>query len=235
MKILGISSFYHDSSASLLVDGKIVSAVQEERFTRIKHDYRFPSNSIKYILKENKICLNDIDHIVFYEKPFLKFERLIETYLAFVPKGFKSFKMSMPIWSKEKLFHRSIIKKKLLELDGNYNKDYQIFFSEHHLSHAASAFYPSPFNQSCIITLDGVGEWETTTMAFGEKNNIDMLKNINFPHSIGLLYSAFTYFIGFKVNSGEYKLMGLAPYGKPIYMDKIRENLIDLKEDGSFD
>ena len=155
MKILGISSFYHDSSASLLVDGKIVSAVQEERFTRIKHDYRFPSNSIKYILKENKICLNDIDHIVFYEKPFLKFERLIETYLAFVPKGFKSFKMSMPIWSKEKLFHRSIIKK-LLELDGNY-KDYQIFFSEHHLSHAASAFYPSPFNQSCIITLDGVG------------------------------------------------------------------------------
>ena len=234
MKILGISSFYHDSSATLLIDGKIVSAVQEERFTRIKHDFGFPSHSINYILKENKILLNEIDYIVFYEKPFLKFERLIETYLAFVPKGFKSFKMSMPIWAKEKLFHRSIIKKKLLELDKTYDKDKKIFFSEHHLSHAASAFYPSPFNESCIVTLDGVGEWETTTIALGKNNNIEMLENINFPHSVGLLYSAFTYFMGFKVNSGEYKLMGLAPYGEPIYADKIRENLIDLKEDGSF-
>ncbi len=234
MKILGISSFYHDSSATLLIDGKIVSAVQEERFTRIKHDFGFPSHSINYILKENKIFLNEIDYIVFYEKPFLKFERLIETYLAFVPKGFKSFKMSMPIWAKEKLFHRSIIKKKLLELDKTYDKDKKIFFSEHHLSHAASAFYPSPFNESCIVTLDGVGEWETTTIALGKNNNIEMLENINFPHSVGLLYSAFTYFMGFKVNSGEYKLMGLAPYGEPIYADKIRENLIDLKEDGSF-
>ncbi len=234
MKILGISSFYHDSSASLLVDGKIVSAVQEERFTRIKHDFRFPSQSINYILKENKIRLNDVDYIVFYEKPFLKFERLIETYLAFVPKGFKSFKMSMPVWVKEKLFHRNIIKKKLLELDKTFDKEKKIFFSEHHLSHAASAFYPSPFNESCIVTLDGVGEWETTTIALGKNNNIEMLENINFPHSVGLLYSAFTYFMGFKVNSGEYKLMGLAPYGEPIYTDKIRENLIDLKEDGSF-
>ena len=234
MKILGISSFYHDSSASLLVDGKIVSAVQEERFTRIKHDFRFPSSSINYILKENKIRLNDLDYIVFYEKPFLKFERLIETYLAFVPKGFKSFKMSMPVWAKEKLFHRNIIKKKLLELDKTFDKEKKIFFSEHHLSHAASAFYPSPFNESCIVTLDGVGEWETTTIALGKNNNIEMLENINFPHSVGLLYSAFTYFMGFKVNSGEYKLMGLAPYGEPIYTDKIRENLIDLKEDGSF-
>ncbi len=234
MKILGISSFYHDSSASLLVDGKIVSAVQEERFTRIKHDFRFPSQSINYILKENKIRLNDVDYIVFYEKPFLKFERLIETYLAFVPKGFKSFKMSMPVWAKEKLFHRNIIKKKLLELDKTFDKEKKIFFSEHHLSHAASAFYPSPFNESCIVTLDGVGEWETTTIALGKNNNIEMLENINFPHSVGLLYSAFTYFMGFKVNSGEYKLMGLAPYGEPIYTDKIRENLIDLKEDGSF-
>ena len=234
MKILGISSFYHDSSASLLVDGKIVSAVQEERFTRIKHDFRFPSQSINYILKENKIRLNDIDYIVFYEKPFLKFERLIETYLAFVPKGFKSFKMSMSVWAKEKLFHRNIIKKKLLELDKTFDKEKKIFFSEHHLSHAASAFYPSPFNESCIVTLDGVGEWETTTIALGKNNNIEMLENINFPHSVGLLYSAFTYFMGFKVNSGEYKLMGLAPYGEPIYTDKIRENLIDLKEDGSF-
>jgi len=234
VKILGISSFYHDSSASLLVDGKIVSAVQEERFTRIKHDFRFPSQSINYILKENKIRLNDIDYIVFYEKPFLKFERLIETYLAFVPKGFKSFKMSMSVWAKEKLFHRNIIKKKLLELDKTFDKEKKIFFSEHHLSHAASAFYPSPFNESCIVTLDGVGEWETTTIALGKNNNIEMLENINFPHSVGLLYSAFTYFMGFKVNSGEYKLMGLAPYGEPIYTDKIRENLIDLKEDGSF-
>ncbi len=234
MKILGISSFYHDSSASLLIDGKVISAVQEERFTRIKHDFRFPSNSINYILKENKIRLNDIDYIVFYEKPFLKFERLIETYLAFVPKGFKSFKMSMPVWAQEKLFHRSIIKKKLLELDKTFDKDKKIFFSQHHLSHAASAFYPSPFNESCVVTLDGVGEWETTTIALGKNNNIEMFENINFPHSVGLLYSAFTYFLGFKVNSGEYKLMGLAPYGEPIYTDKIRENLIDLKEDGSF-
>ena len=234
MKILGISSFYHDSSASLLIDGKVISAVQEERFTRIKHDLRFPSNSINYILKENKIRLNDIDYIVFYEKPFLKFERLIETYLAFVPKGFKSFKMSMPVWAQEKLFHRSIIKKKLLELDKTFDKDKKIFFSQHHLSHAASAFYPSPFNESCVVTLDGVGEWETTTIALGKNNNIEMFENINFPHSVGLLYSAFTYFLGFKVNSGEYKLMGLAPYGEPIYTDKIRENLIDLKEDGSF-
>ncbi len=233
MKILGISSFYHDSSASLIENGEIISAAQEERFSRIKHDNSFPSQSIKFILNDNNIKLNNIDYIVFYEKPFLKFERLIETYLAFVPKGFDSFKVSMPIWAKEKLFQRNLIKKKLLEIDENFDTKKKIYFSEHHLSHAASAFYPSPYEKACIVTLDGVGEWQTTTIALGNNDDIQILKNINFPHSIGLLYSAFTYFMGFKVNSGEYKLMGLAPYGEPIYVNKILDNLIDLKEDGS--
>ena len=232
--ILGISAFYHDSAAALIQDGKIVSAVQEERFTRKKHDPSYPSKSIKYILENSNLGLNEIDYIVFFEKPFLKFERLIETYLAFAPKGFKSFSMSMPLWLKEKLFQKKFLFEKLKEQDENFNEMNKIKFSEHHFSHAASAFYPSPFQEAVILTLDGVGEWATTTLAIGRGNEIKMLKEIHFPHSIGLLYSAFTYYTGFKVNSGEYKVMGLAPYGIPKYKDIILKELIDLKDDGSF-
>jgi len=232
--ILGISAFYHDSSATLLKDGLIVGAVQEERFTRKKHDPSFPRNSIRYLLKEEKITLQNIDHIVFYEKPFLKFERLLETYVAFAPRGFFSFLKSMPIWIKEKLFQKKIIQDELKEIDSNFNNVNKIKFSEHHLSHAASAFYPSPFDKALILTMDGVGEWATSTIAVGEKNKIIIKEELNFPHSLGLLYSAFTYYLGFKVNSGEYKVMGLAPYGKPKYKDLILKKLIDLKEDGSF-
>ena len=232
--ILGISAFYHDSAASLIIDGEIVSAVQEERFSRKKHDPSYPYLSIKYILEENKITLKDIDYIVFFEKPFLKFERLLETYLAFAPKGFKSFAMSMPIWLKEKLFLKRFLFDKLKLNDLEFNEIKKIKFSEHHLSHAASAFYPSKFQEAVILTLDGVGEWATTTVSVAKNNKIKILKEIHFPHSIGLLYSAFTYYLGFKVNSGEYKVMGLAPYGKPIYADRIKDNLIDIDEDGSF-
>ena len=232
--ILGISAFYHDSAAALIADGDIISAAQEERFTRKKHDPGYPSNAIKYVLNNSNIKLSQVDYIVFYEKPFLKFERLIETYLAFAPKGFKSFCMAMPIWLREKLFQKNFLFKKLKEHDEKFNDINKIYFSEHHYSHAASAFYPSPFDDAVILTLDGVGEWATTTVATGHKNDIKMIKEIHFPHSIGLLYSAFTYYTGFKVNSGEYKVMGLAPYGKPKYKDIILNKLIDLKDDGTF-
>ena len=233
-KILGISAFYHDSAATLIIDGKIISAAQEERFSRKKHDSRYPFNAIEFVLKNSNIKLNQVDHIVFFEKPFLKFERLIETYLAFAPKGFKSFCMAMPIWLREKLFQKNFLFEQLKKHDENFNDINKIYFSEHHYSHAASAFYPSPFEDAIILTLDGVGEWATTTVALGNKNEVKMLKEIHFPHSIGLLYSAFTYYAGFKVNSGEYKLMGLAPYGEPKFKDIILEELIDLKDDGSF-
>jgi carbamoyltransferase len=231
--ILGISAFYHDSAACILIDGKIVAAAQEERFTRKKHDASYPKNSIQFILDYAKLKLNDVDQIVFFEKPFLKFERLLETYVAFAPKGFLSFSKAMPLWIKEKLFQKNMLFNKLKEHDNNYKSDQNIFFSDHHLSHAASAFYPSPFEEAVILTADGVGEWATTTVAIGKKNNLEIKKEIHFPHSLGLLYSAFTYYTGFRVNSGEYKIMGLAPYGNPIYLDKIKQ-LIDIKSDGTF-
>lgn len=235
MYILGVSSFYHDSAACLIKDGDIIAAAQEERFTRIKHDPSFPNNAIKFCLNEAKISPENIDNIVFYEKPFLKFERLLETYLAFVPSGLQSFIKSMPIWVKEKLFLKSIIVKILKNsLSSKIDWNAKLLFSEHHLSHAASAFYPSPFDSAAILTIDGVGEWTTTSIAIGKNNNIDIKKELHFPHSLGLLYSAFTYYLGFKVNSGEYKVMGLAPYGKPKYADIIFENLIAVQDDGSF-
>ena len=232
--ILGISAFYHDSAAALLIDGKIASAAQEERFTRKKHDAAYPHNAVEFVLNHSNIKLSEIDHIVFFEKPFLKFERLLETYLAFAPRGFLSFSISMPIWLREKLFQKRFLFEKLKIHDSNFKDINKIKFSEHHYSHAASAFYPSPFNEAVILTLDGVGEWATTTVAIGKENRIEMKKEIHFPHSIGLLYSAFTYYTGFKVNSGEYKVMGLAPYGQPKYKDLILKELVDLKEDGSF-
>ena len=232
--ILGLSSFYHDSSTSLLKNGEIVSAVQEERFSRIKHDKSFPVESIKYILSENNIKLGDIDAIVFYEKPFLKFERLLETYIGFAPRGFASFAASMPIWLREKLFQKDLIFKELKNIDQTFDDIKKIKFTEHHISHASSAYYPSPFKEALILTLDGVGEWATTTVGIGKGNKIKILKEIYFPHSIGLLYSAFTYYLGFKVNSGEYKVMGLAPYGTPKYKKKILDHLITVKADGSF-
>jgi len=232
--ILGISAFYHDSAATILVDGKIIAAAQEERFTRKKHDSSYPFNAIEFVLNYAKIKLNDVDQIIFFEKPFLKFERLLETYVAFAPSGFKSFCKAMPIWLKEKLYQKKLLFSELKKHDGDFKDDKKIYFSEHHLSHAASAFFPSPFKEAIILTADGVGEWATTTVAIGKNNNLDIKKEIHFPHSLGLLYSAFTYYIGFKVNSGEYKLMGLAPYGTPIYEDKIKSNLIDIKEDGTF-
>ena len=232
--ILGISAFYHDSSAALIDNGEIIAAVQEERFTRKKHDNSFPVNSIKYCLSQKDILLNEVSEIIFYEKPFLKFERLLETYLAFAPKGFSSFSNSMPAWVNEKLFQKKILFEELKSIDSNFNNIKKIKFCSHHMSHAGSAFYPSPFDKSLILTLDGVGEWATSTIGIGENNKIEILEQINFPHSIGLLYSAFTYYLGFKVNSGEYKIMGLAPYGTPKYADLIFNKLIDLKEDGSF-
>ena len=234
ISILGISAFYHDSAAALIVDGKIVAAAQEERFTRKKHDPNYPKNAVNYVLKEGNLSLSDIDYIAFYEKPFLKFERLLETYLAFAPRGFKSFCMAMPVWLRDKLFQKKMLFNELKKHDKKYKDISKIYFSEHHLSHAASAFYPSPFDEAVVLTLDGVGEWATTTVGVGKKNNLEIYKEIHFPHSIGLLYSAFTYYIGFKVNSGEYKVMGLAPYGQPKYKELILNNLIDLKEDGTF-
>ncbi len=234
ISILGISAFYHDSAAALLKNGEIVAAAQEERFSRKKHDARYPYNAVKYVLEEGNINLSEVDHIVFFEKPFLKFERLLETYMAFAPKGFKSFSLSMPIWLREKLFQKKFLFDNLKQHDEKFQDINKIKFSEHHYSHAASAFYPSPFKEAVILTLDGVGEWATTTVAIGQDNKLKMLKEIHFPHSLGLLYSAFTYYTGFKVNSGEYKVMGLAPYGKPKYKDLIINELIDLKNDGSF-
>ena len=232
-KILGISAFYHDSAACLLKNGKIIAAAQEERFTRKKHDPRYPKNAIQFVLDFANLKLSEVDQIVFFEKPFLKFERLLETYVAFAPKGFISFAKAMPLWIKEKLFQKNLLFNKLKEHDKNYKSDENIFFSDHHLSHAASAFFPSPFEEAVVLTADGVGEWATTTVAVGKGNKLDIKKEIHFPHSLGLLYSAFTYYTGFKVNSGEYKLMGLAPYGNPIYENKIKE-LINIKEDGTF-
>ena len=232
--ILGISAFYHDSAATIIIDGKIIAAAQEERFTRIKHDKSYPFHAIEFVLRYSKLKLSEIDHIVFFEKPFLKFERLLETYVAFAPRGFKSFCKAMPIWLSEKLFQKNLLLKKLKGHDKNFKDTSKIMFSDHHLSHAASAFFPSPFNEAIVLTADGVGEWATTTVALAKDNKVEIKKEIHFPHSLGLLYSAFTYYTGFKVNSGEYKLMGLAPYGSPIYKEKILKNIIDVKEDGTF-
>ena len=235
MKILGISAYYHDSAACIIEDGEIFAAAQEERFTRKKHDSSFPLNSIAYCLSEAKATPKEIDFVVFYEKPFLKFERLLETYLAFAPKGFRSFATSMPLWLRDKLYQKKLILSELAKvMGGDYGWSEKLLFSEHHLSHAASAFFPSPFNRAAVLTMDGVGEWTTTSLAVGSGHELSVYKEIHFPHSIGLLYSAMTYYTGFKVNSGEYKIMGLAPYGEPKYSNLIKEHLIDIKKDGSF-
>lgn len=234
MYILGISALYHDSAAALLRDGVIVAAAQEERFTRKKHDAKFPANAVEYCLKEAGISLGDVDYVAFYDKPFLKFERLLETYVAFAPKGFQSFRMAIPVWLREKLFLKDLLLKELKSYAPDYDWGSRLRFSEHHLSHAASAFFPSPFDEAAVLTMDGVGEWATTSLAIGRGGNLQVVKEIHFPHSLGLLYSAFTYYTGFKVNSGEYKVMGLAPYGEPKYMQLILDHLIDLKPDGSF-
>ena len=234
MRILGISAFYHDSAAALLFDGRIVAAAQEERFTRKKHDARFPAQAIAYCLAEARVPLGQVDYVVFYEKPFLKFERLLETYLAFAPRGLQSFAMAIPLWMREKLFQKEIIGKELRKLDPDFDWKNKLLFTEHHVSHAASAFYASPFEEAAVLTMDGVGEWTTASAAVGRSNELILTKEMHFPHSLGLLYSAFTYYTGFKVNSGEYKLMGLAPYGQPKYTSLILDKLIDLKPDGSF-
>ncbi|MGH8676431.1 MAG: carbamoyltransferase family protein [Burkholderiales bacterium] len=234
MRILGISAFYHDSAAALIEGGRIVAAAQEERFSRKKHDSRFPVHAVRYCLAEGGIGLRDVGHVVFYDKPFLKFERLLETYLAYAPRGFQSFRMAMPLWLKEKLFKKRMLQNELRRFDPDFEAERRLLFSEHHLSHAASAFFPSPFDEAVILTMDGVGEWTTTSLAIGSGNDIKVLKEIHFPHSIGLLYAAMTYYTGFKVNSGEYKVMGLAPYGEPKYRNRILDYLIDLKDDGSF-
>src|SRR6266571_1432067 len=227
MRILGISAFYHDSAAALIEDGKIIAAAQEERFTRKKHDARFPVNAIRCCLSEGGTGMGGVDHVVFYDKPFLKFERLVETYLAFAPRGYSSFRMAMPLWLREKLFLKDLLLKQLRRISSGEEWNEELLFSEHHLSHAASAFFPSPFDEAIVLTMDGVGEWATTSAAIGKGNTLEVRKEIHFPHSLGFLYSAFTYYTGFKVNSGEYKLMGLAPYGEPKYKDKILEHLID--------
>jgi len=234
MRILGVSAFYHDSAAALVVDGKIVAAAQEERFTRKKHDPGFPNNAIAYCLAEGGLKLSDVDHVAFYDKPFLKFERLLETYLAFAPRGFKSFQMAIPVWIKEKLFQKDMLRKMLKEIDPDFDAMAKLLFTEHHMSHAASAYFPSPFEESVVLTLDGVGEWCTTSVASGKGNTLNIDRELHFPHSLGLLYSAVTYYTGFKVNSGEYKVMGLAPYGEPKYAQAMLDNLIDVKDDGSF-
>ncbi|NQW09986.1 MAG: carbamoyltransferase [Alphaproteobacteria bacterium] len=234
MRILGVSAFYHDSAAALIEDGRIVAAAQEERFTRKKHDAGFPTQAIEYCLAKAGCRLSEVDHIAFYDKPFLKFERLLETYLAFVPRGFRSFAMAMPVWLGEKLFQKDGLIRSLKAIDPDCDPMSRLLFTEHHLSHAASAFYPSPFARAAVLTIDGVGEWATTTAGYGEGKSLRIDREIRFPHSLGLLYSAFTYYCGFKVNSGEYKLMGLAPYGAPRYADLIRDHLIDIKPDGSF-
>ena len=234
MRILGISAFYHDSAAALVRDGEIIAAAQEERFTRKKHDSRFPSKAVQYCLAQEGVNLSDVDFVAFYDKPFLKFERLIETYVAFAPRGLRSFAMAMPLWVREKLFQKNLLHNELKRFSKEFDWERRLLFAEHHQSHAASAFYPSPFENALILTMDGVGEWATTSVALGKKNHLEIIKEIHFPHSLGLLYSAFTYYTGFKVNSGEYKVMGLAPYGSPRFAKQILEHLIDLKADGSF-
>jgi len=234
MRILGISAFYHDSAAAIVRDGRIVAAAQEERFSRRKHDARFPRQAIEYCLSEESVSLADLDYVVFYDKPFLKFERLLETYLAFAPRGFRSFSQAVPLWVREKLFQRNLIGQHLRKIAAGCAAGDRLLFAEHHLSHAASAFFPSPFDEAAVLTMDGVGEWATTSAAMGSGNRLQVLREIHFPHSLGLFYSAFTYYTGFRVNSGEYKLMGLAPYGSPKYAAAIRDRLIDIKDDGSF-
>ena len=234
MRVLGISAYYHDSAAALLRDGHVLAAAQEERFTRKKHDSEFPHHAIRSCLESTGTRASEIDVVAFYDKPFLKFERLLETYIAFAPKGFASFRKALPLWVKDKLFQRTTILKELQALDESQDWEKKLIFSEHHLSHAASAFYPSPFQRAAVLTLDGVGEWTTTSLAIGDGRELRVTNEIHFPHSLGLLYSAFTYYTGFKVNSGEYKVMGLAPYGEPKYVDLIRDNIIDIKEDGTF-
>lgn len=234
MRILGLSAFYHDSAAALVVDGRIVAAAQEERFTRKKHDARYPVHAIDYCLAEAGIALDQVDHVVFYDKPFLKFERLLETYLAFAPRGFTSFRMAIPVWLKEKLFQKKLLSDELKKAVPGFDWEAKLLFAEHHQSHAASAFFPSPFEEALVLTMDGVGEWATTSVGIGRGNKLEMVREIHFPHSLGLLYSAFTYYTGFKVNSGEYKVMGLAPYGTPRFAKTILEHVIDLKADGSF-
>ncbi|QQS11343.1 MAG: carbamoyltransferase [Rhodospirillales bacterium] len=234
MRILGVSALYHDSAAALVVDGAIVAAAQEERFTRKKHDSRFPRHAIDYCLAEAGIAFKDVDYVAFYDKPFLKFERLLETYLAFAPRGFTSFRMAIPVWLKEKLFQKSMLRDEFRKWEPDFDWETRLLFGEHHQSHAASAFFPSPFEKAAVLTMDGVGEWATTSLAMGEGSELNMLREIHFPHSLGLLYSAFTYYTGFKVNSGEYKVMGLAPYGEPRFKDAILDKLVDLKPDGSF-
>jgi carbamoyltransferase len=234
VRILGISALYHDSAAALIEDGHLLAAVQEERFTRKKHDSSFPKHAIEYCLAEARVGLSDVDFVVFYDKPFLKFERLLETYLAFAPSGFTSFRMAMPLWLKEKLFQKDLLQRELKSYAKEYDWRNRLLFAEHHLSHAASAFFPSPYEEAAVLTMDGVGEWCTTSCGRGAGNQLEICKEIHFPHSLGLLYSAFTYYTGFKVNSGEYKIMGLAPYGQPKYAQLILDNLIDVKEDGSF-
>ena len=239
MNILGISAFYHDSAAALLKDGEIVAAAQEERFTRKKHDPSFPGQAVKFCLQYGGLSLSELDAVVFYDKPFLKFERLLETYYAFAPRGLKSFLSAIPVWVKEKVFLKKLIRDELAKIEPLKRDEMKLLFTDHHLSHAASAFFPSPYRESAILTIDGVGEWATASIGFGKDNGIQVLKEMKFPHSVGLLYSAFTYYLGFRVNSGEYKLMGLAPYGDPgsdrvgRYMAAIREHLVDVKEDGS--
>ena len=234
MRVLGISAYYHDSAAALIEDGKLVGAAQEERFTRKKHDSAFPENAVEYCLDEAGIKLADIDYVAFYDKPFLKFERLLETYLAFAPRGFNSFRMAMPLWLKEKLFQKTLLRDEMKKWQPDFDWQKRLLFGEHHQSHAASAFFPSPYEEAAVLCMDGVGEWATTSLGFGRGNKLEMLKEIHFPHSLGLLYSAFTYYTGFKVNSGEYKVMGLAPYGEPKFKDTILNNIVDLKEDGTF-
>jgi carbamoyltransferase len=233
-RILGISAFYHDSAAALVVDGRIAAAAQEERFTRVKHDARFPAAAIRYCLDQAGLKAADLDHVVFYEKPFIKFERLLETYLAFAPSGYNSFRLAIPLWLKEKLFQKRLLRQNLKEVDPDIDWEQRLLFTDHHQSHAASAFFASPFEEAAVLTLDGVGEWTTTSSGLGRGNKLDITREIHFPHSIGLLYSAFTFYTGFKVNSGEYKVMGLAPYGEPKYVDRIFEHLVDLKDDGSY-
>ena len=234
MRILGVSAFYHDSAAAIVVDGEIVAAAQEERFSRRKHDARFPRHAVEYCLRQAGTTLAELDHVVFYDKPFVKFERLIETYLSFAPRGFRSFRMALPLWLGEKLFQKRLLRQQLQRLEPDYTLNGSLLFTEHHLSHAASAFFASPFDEAAVLTMDGVGEWTTTSMGMGRGNRLDIHKELHFPHSLGLLYSAFTYYTGFKVNSGEYKVMGLAPYGEPKYAQLILDHLIDLKPDGTF-
>src|SRR6187401_717631 len=234
MRILGISAFYHDSAAARVVDGEIIAAAQEERFSRKKHDARFPHRAVEYCLSQGKLTTGEIDLVAFYDKPFLKFERLLETYLAFAPRGFNSFRMAMPLWLKEKLFQKTLLRDEMKHWQPDFDWHKRLLFGEHHQSHAASAFFPSPYEEAAVLCMDGVGEWATTSLGFGQGNKLEMLKEIHFPHSLGLLYSAFTYYTGFKVNSGEYKVMGLAPYGEPKYAQAILDNLIDVRTDGSF-